>query len=115
MTEQYEIAGTSVFTGERSRRGYRLNRFAMSLAQPANRADFLADEKSYMRSHGLSDSEIDMVHRRDWAAMIEHGGNVYVLLKIAGTVGQNLLQMGAQMRGESLAAFMATRPGFKGH
>jgi hypothetical protein len=32
-------------------------------------------------------------------------------LKIAGTVGQNLLQMGAQMRGETLESFMLTRPG----
>ena len=51
-----------------------------------------------------------MIERRDWAAMIEAGGNIYLLLKIAGTVGQNLLQMGAQMRGESLDAFMQTRP-----
>ena len=36
------------------------------------------------------------------------------LLKIAATVGQNLLQIGAQMRGETLDAFMASRPGKQG-
>jgi hypothetical protein len=51
-----------------------------------------------------------LIERRDWAALIEAGGNIYLLLKIAGTVGQNLLQMGAQMRGETLDAFMQTRP-----
>ncbi len=109
MTE--EIFGTHVFTGERSRRGYRLNKLSMSLTDPENRRRFLADESGYMRAMGLDEHETDMVRRRDWAAMIEHGGNIYLILKIAGTVGQTLLQMGAQMRGETLAQFMATRPG----
>jgi protocatechuate 4,5-dioxygenase alpha chain len=106
-----EIPGTHVFTGERSRRGYRLNKLAMSFTEPENRRRFLADESGYMRAMQLEEGEIDMVRRRDWAAMIEHGGNIYLILKIAGTVGQTLLQMGAQMRGETLEQFMATRPG----
>ena len=32
-----EVAGTPVFTGERSHAGYRLNRMAMSLTDAANR------------------------------------------------------------------------------
>ena len=106
-----EMPGTHIFTGERSRRGYRLNKLAMSLTEPENRRRFLADEDGYMRALQLEADEIDMVRRRDWAAMIEHGGNIYLILKIAGTVGQTLLQMGAQMRGETLEQFMATRPG----
>ena len=43
--------------------------------------------------------------------MIEAGGSIYLMIKIAGTVGQKLLQVGAQMRGETLEQFMATRPG----
>jgi protocatechuate 4,5-dioxygenase alpha subunit len=109
------IPGTSVFTGERSQQGYRLNRFAMSLTDPANRARFLADEATYMRAMELDEQEADMVRRRDWPAMIDHGGSIYLILKIAGTIGQTLLQMGAQMRGETLEQFMATRPGTKGH
>ncbi len=103
--------GTRVFTGERSRRGYRINRLAMSLTDPANRKKFLADEAAYMTAMDLAAEEQDMIRRRDWRALIEHGGNIYLLLKIAGTVGQTLLQMGAQMRGETLEQFMATRPG----
>jgi len=109
-----EIPGTHVFTGEQSRRGYRLNKFAMSLTEPANRARFLADEAAYLGVLGLDAAEQEMVRRRDWAAMVARGGNIYLLLKIAGTVGQSLLQMGAQMRGETLEQFMATRPGGKG-
>jgi protocatechuate 4,5-dioxygenase alpha chain len=108
-----ELPGTYVFDGARSRRGYALNRLAMSLTAPDNRKRFLADEDSYMRGMGLSDAERAMVRARDWAAMIRHGGNIYLILKIAGTIGQNLLQMGAQMRGETLEAFMGTRPGHR--
>ena len=106
-----DLPGTFVFTGERSRAGYRLNKLAMSLTDPANRAAFLADPDAYMARMELTPDEMDMVRRRDWARMIEHGGNIYLILKIAGTVGVTLLQMGAQMRGETLEQFLATRPG----
>ena len=108
------IAGTTVFTGQRSRQGYRVNKLAMSLTDPANRAAFLADERAYMAGFGLLEEEMDLIARRDWAGLVAAGGNVYVLLKIAGTVGQNLLQMGAQMRGETLEELMASRPGRRG-
>jgi len=109
------IPGTYVLTGERSQRSYRLNKMCMSLTDPANRAEFLADEAGYMRRNGLSEDEIAMVLRRDWAAMTRSGGSIYLMLKIAGTIGQTLLQVGAQMRGETLEQFMATRPGHKDH
>jgi protocatechuate 4,5-dioxygenase alpha chain len=109
-----DLPGTFVFDGARSRRGYRLNKLAMTLTDATNRQRFLADDGAYMTEMGLSAVEQDMVRRRDWQAMIEHGGNIYLILKIAGTVGVTLLQMGAQMRGETLSAFMATRPGVGG-
>ncbi|MEJ0069732.1 MAG: protocatechuate 3,4-dioxygenase [Pseudomonadota bacterium] len=100
-----------MFDGARSRAGYRLNRLGSLLTEPANRQAFLADEVGYMRGLELDDAVIALVRQRDWAGLIREGGNIYLMLKIAGTVGQTLLQMGAQMRGESLEAFMATRPG----
>jgi protocatechuate 4,5-dioxygenase alpha chain len=108
------IPGTTVFDGARSRQGYRINKLAMSLTKPDNRAAFNADQRGYMKSYGLTEAEMHLIDRRDWSALIEAGGNVYLLLKIAGTVGQNLLQMGAQMRGETLDALMQARPGRTG-
>ena len=108
------IPGTTVFTGSRSQQGYRINKLAMSLTEPANRESFRADERGYMRKYGLSEAEMHLIVRRDWSGLIAAGGNVYLLLKIAGAVGQNLLQMGAQMRGETLESFMLTRPGRTG-
>jgi protocatechuate 4,5-dioxygenase, alpha chain len=95
-----EIPGTTVFTGERSRQGYRLNRMANSLSDPANRDRFRADEAGYMAEMGLSEAEQDAVRRRDWAAMLAQGGNIYLLLKLGATVGQSVLDMQKQMRGE---------------
>ena len=105
------IPGTTVFTGKRSRQGYRINKLAMSLTDPANRDRFKADERAYMAEFGLTPAEMDLVSRRDWAGLVDAGGSIYLLIKIGGAVGQNLLQMGAQMRGESFDEFMKTRPG----
>ena len=90
--------------------GYRLNKLSASLIDPANRANFLADEPAYCRRFDLTDDETKLIKNRDWTGMVEAGGNVYVFLKIAATVGSNLLEVGAEMRGEALTQFMATRP-----
>lgn len=103
----------TVFTGERSAAGYRLNKLAASLVEPTNRAAFLADEAAYCRRFGLDEHERRLVADRDWSAMVAAGGNVYVLLKIAATIGSNLLEVGAAMRGETVDAFLATRPGHR--
>jgi protocatechuate 4,5-dioxygenase alpha chain len=106
-----EVAGTLVFNGERSRQGYRLNRMAMSLTDAANREAFVADETGYARDMGLDEAEIDMIRRRDWTAMIEAGGSIYLLIKIAGAVGVPLYEVGAHTAGMTLEQFMARRKG----
>ena len=106
-----ELADTLVFTGARSRQGYRINKFAMSLTSEDNRKKFRADERAYMATFGMSEHEMDCIVRRDWSGLVAAGSNIYLLIKIGGTVGQNLLQIGAQMRGETLEQFLKTRPG----
>jgi protocatechuate 4,5-dioxygenase, alpha chain len=105
------ISGALLFTGERSRQGYRLNKMAMSLTSAENRTRFQADETGYMRGMGLDETEIDLVRRRDWKAMLAHGGSIYLLIKIAGAVGQALPQVGAQTAGLTLEQFHAARKG----
>lgn len=100
----------TVFTGERSMAGYRLNKLAASLTDAANRERFLADEVAYGESFGLTAQEHRLIADRDWSGMIAAGGNVYVFLKIAATIGSSLLEVGADMRGESLETFLASRP-----
>ena len=102
---------TYVFGPARSRQGYRLNKLCMSMTDPDNRKAFLADEDGYMTRYGLDDDEKRWVRTRDWLSMTQNGGNIYVMVKLAGAVGQNLLQVGAQMRGETLSQFLDSRPG----
>ncbi len=93
------IPGTILFTGEQSRRGYLLNRMAMSLTDAANRTSFVADEAGYMRGMGLHDDEIDRVSWRDWRGMLEHGGSIYLVIKIAGALGCSLQEVGRHPSG----------------
>ncbi len=58
----------------------------------------------------LAMSLTDAENREQFAA----GGNIYLLVKIGGAVGQNLPQIGARMRGESLEMFLETRAGHRG-
>ncbi len=103
------ISGAYVFNGERSARSYALNKMANSLGLPANRTQFQADEAAYMRGLGCDDTEIDLVKRRDWKGMMEHGASIYLLLKIGATVGAPLPEIGAHTAGITLAEFHARR------
>jgi protocatechuate 4,5-dioxygenase alpha subunit len=95
------ISGSYVFTGERSAKSYHLNKMANSLRSADTRAEFKADEAGYMRRMGCSDEEIELVQRRDWKAMMEHGASIYLLLKIGAAVGHTLPQIGAHTSGRT--------------
>jgi protocatechuate 4,5-dioxygenase alpha subunit len=103
------VQGGYVFTGEDSARSYRLNKMAISLTAPENRAQFQADETAYMHSFAMSDQEIDLVARRDWKGMMDYGASIYLVIKIGGSVGHTLPQIGAHTAGMTLAEFQARR------
>jgi protocatechuate 4,5-dioxygenase alpha subunit len=94
------ISGAYVFTGERSAKSYHLNKMANTLGSAEKRTRFQANEVGYMREMGCSDHEIDLVRRRDWKAMMEHGASIYLLLKIGAAVGHALPQIGAHTSGK---------------
>jgi hypothetical protein len=95
-----------VFDGPVSQRGYRINRFAKTLTTPAGRAAFLADQRGAMRGQGLADDEMDLVQGQQWQSLLERGASIYLIAKIAIAMGGTLYHVGAQMRGQSHAAFM---------
>lgn len=103
------IPDTQVYDLRASHRGYRLNRFALSLTRPENREAFKADEAGYMTRWGLSEAERALVLDRDFAGLIDAGINIYFMLKVGICTGNGLYHMGAQMRGESYEAFLDTR------
>jgi protocatechuate 4,5-dioxygenase alpha chain len=105
-----KIPGTTVFDGRESRKGYRINRFAMSFCREENRAAFRADEEAYMERHGLGARERQFLRDRNLAALIEEcGGNIYMIMKIGACTGQGLYHIGAQLRGETFEQFMESR------
>ncbi len=80
-----------------------------ALCSPAEREAFKRDEEDFMGRFDLSETEKQLVRKRDFAGMIEHGMNIYAMLKIGSVTGNSLYRMGAQMRGESYEEFLATR------
>ena len=110
MRKEYSgIPGTTVFDGEQSRRGYRLDQFCLSLLNPTNRDRFKADEEAYLSDGNLTAMQKSAVLRRDYNAMIAEGGNIYFLGKIGATDGKSFVRLAASMTGmtpESYTAMM---------
>jgi protocatechuate 4,5-dioxygenase alpha chain len=102
-----EIPGTTIFDGTQAQRGFALNRMCFSFNSAANRAAFLADEEAYCDKYQLTAAQRDAVRSRNVLAMIEAGGNVYYLAKLAGIFGLNVQDIGAQQTGMSVDAFKA--------
>jgi protocatechuate 4,5-dioxygenase, alpha chain len=100
-----KIPGTPIFDGTRARKGYALNKMCFSFNDPANRAAFVADEDAYCAKFGLSPEQVAAVKHRNVLELIEAGGNVYYLAKLAGIFGLGVQDIGAQQTGTSLAEF----------
>jgi gallate dioxygenase len=103
------LSGTYPYTLERSAKAYRLNRFLHDLIFPEHREAFRRDADALMIAHGLTAEESDLVHRRDWRALIHYGVIFFVLEKLAAVVGVSNLHVYAAMRGQSLEEFQQTR------
>src|SRR5262245_35564422 len=101
------ILGTTMFDGEQAQRGFALNRMCFSFNDAANRRAFTQDEMAYCARFGLDTDQRDAVKRRDFLQMIELGGNIYYLAKLAGIFGLNVQDLGAQQTGVSVEVFKA--------
>lgn len=110
IDKSHPIENTNVFDQEQTRLGYRLNKFAMSMTRPENREAFKANEEAYMAGWDLTEQEKQLIRDRDWRAIMEeHGGNIYMIMKIGAVLGQGLYQLGAHQRGQTYEEFLATR------
>jgi protocatechuate 4,5-dioxygenase alpha chain len=107
MSSHLRIPGTPIFGAEQARKGYALNRMCYSFNDAANRAAFLADEEDYCARFGLTPGQREAVRKRDVLAMLEAGGNIYYLAKLAGIFKLNVQDIGAQQTGMSVDAFKA--------
>ena len=102
---QQDIPGTIIFDGAEAQKGLALNRMCFSFNSAENRAAFLKDEDAYCRKYGLNNDQRAAVKSRNVLKMIEAGGNVYYLAKLAGIFGLNVQDIGAQQTGMTVDQF----------
>lgn len=94
-----DIPGTYVFDGRRSRRGYPLNAFLMSLNVAANREAFKADEAAYLDRFALDAEQRRAVLDRRWLGLLEVGGNLYYTYKLAACDGMSFQDLAGEQTG----------------
>ena len=94
-----DIPGTYVFDARRSRMGYRLNEFLMSLNVAENRDAFRADESAYLDRFGVTADQRTAVLQRDWLGLLEVGGNIYYVYKLAAADGMTFQQLASLQTG----------------
>jgi len=100
-----DIPGTYVFDGRRSRRGYPLNSFLMSLNDAANREAFRADEGAYLDRFGLDPEQREAVLERQWLRMLDLGGNLYYTYKLAACDGLTFQDLAGEQTGMTPEAY----------
>src|SRR5438105_7081294 len=97
--EYDDIPGTFVFDAERSRQGYGINMFCMSLMKEENRKAFKANEAEYLNKFALPPEKREAILKRQWNRMLELGGNIYFTAKLGATDGLSFQQVAAIMTG----------------
>ncbi|MEN9888254.1 MAG: hypothetical protein RL559_291 [Pseudomonadota bacterium] len=103
------LRGLCRMSTERAQRGYRLTQFLTSMRAPAQRDAFLSDPEACMAQAGLTPTECDMIRRRDYDAMLDHGASNVAIGKASAALGTTLVARGAKGRGQSPEAFIAER------
>ncbi len=88
-----------MFDADRSREGYHLNQFCISLRLQSNRDKFSADEEAYLDAYPMSSQQREAVLKRDWNLLLELGGNIYYTSKLAANDGINFQNLAGIMTG----------------
>ena len=98
-----DIPGTFVFDQERSRRGYGINMFCMSLMKAENRKAFKDDEAGYLgeRFPQLTPEQKQAILQRQYNRLLELGGNIYFTAKLGATDGHPFQHLAALMTGST--------------
>src|SRR6187455_825803 len=101
--EYDDIPGTYVFDADRSREGYHLNMFCMSLMKAENRKAFKDDEAGYLDKNfpQLTADQKEAILKRQYNRMLELGGNIYFTAKLGATDGHPFQHLAAVMTGST--------------
>lgn len=82
-------------------RARNLNRLLVAMTDPHEREAFARSPVAVMEQFALSPVECEMLQRRDWQRMLEHGASIYAIAKGCRAFGLSLMDVGAAMRGLS--------------
>lgn len=85
---------------------YEVSRLLYGLREPSNRGACREDAEAYYRRYELSESERHLLLSRDWQGLVDAGVSIYLLTKLSATVGVDLLDIGASMRGVPREEFL---------
>ncbi len=86
-------------------KGYALNKMCYAFNAKDKRDAFVADEEGFMQSYGLNEAQKAAVRARDILAMIEAGGNIYYLAKLAGIFKLSVQDVGSMQTGMTTEEF----------
>ena len=96
-----DIPGTFVFDADRSRQGYHINMFCMSLMKAENRKAFKENEGKSLDQFPLTPEQRKAILERNWNKMLELGGKIYFTAKLGATDGLSFQQVAAIMTGST--------------
>ena len=98
-----DIPGTFVFDAERSREGFGINMFCMSLMKAENRKAFKDNEEKYLdeRFPQLTPEQREAILKRQYNRLLELGGNIYFTAKLGATDGHSFQHLAAVMTGNT--------------
>ncbi len=102
-----DIPGTFVFDAERSREGYGINMFCMSLMKDENRKAFKANEAEYLKKFNLTPEQTEAILKREYNRMLELGANIYFTAKLGATDGHSFQHLAAVMTGSTQQDYAA--------
>lgn len=95
MKDYEDIPGTYVFDITQSQKGYALNKFCETLNREEGREQFLTNEVAYLDTFEMSAEQKKAVKERNINKLLELGGNIYYVFKIAAVLGHSMQSAGA--------------------
>lgn len=107
MSGKPEVPGTYLFGIEDSRRGHGINKLCASLVTEQNRQRFLADEAAYSAEYELTDAQRTALLERDWTALLDLGGSIFYVYKLAMVDKKSMQYLGGVFTGMTTEEFIA--------
>ncbi|WP_221799960.1 protocatechuate 3,4-dioxygenase [Oceanobacter mangrovi] len=101
------VEGTVHFDGAQSTKGFNFNKMCFSFNNEDARQAFLADPEAYMDQFKLTEDFKQALRDKDLNKLLELGGSIYYMAKLAGIFGWNMQVIGGMQSGRTTEEFQA--------